>query len=171
MREQQCRKLYREAFADPDTAFEDRLFSSCRRYLRTVEEGGEVVSMLFALPCKVRQKSGEETPAFYVYAAATQRQKRGQGWMGRLLEEVKKEGVPLFLVPASEALIGFYKRAGFRVFEASVLPVGGTEVIPTGGFAELAQGEKETRGGFFTAMWYAEKEMNWEKTTFPYRMQ
>lgn len=91
--------------------------------------------------------------------------------MGRLLEEVKKEGVPLFLVPASEALIGFYKRAGFRVFEASVLPVGGTEVIPTGGFAELAQGEKETRGGFFTAMWYAEKEMNWEKTTFPYRMQ
>ena len=48
MSEIDCRMLYRQAFCDPDTKFEDKLFKNCFSYCKTHEENGHTVSMLFA---------------------------------------------------------------------------------------------------------------------------
>ena len=53
MNEKECREIYREAFRDPDDQFENRLFSLCGEYCRTLMRDGRTAAMLFALPCRI----------------------------------------------------------------------------------------------------------------------
>ena len=170
MKEQACRALYREAFRDPDTAFEDALFLHCFRYVKTAEEAGEVVSMLFALPCVIETED-QKTDAVYLYAAATKKSERGKGYMRRLLESVKREYDTAFLVPASKELISFYRKSGFCEFRAATYRTGGAAAIPTGGFADLVGGYRETKQERFPAMIFSETPLNVEGMYFPYRME
>ena len=88
MKYKALREIYREAFGD-DGGFEDRLFSICGEYLRSVSCGEEAAAMLFALPCKI-DVGKESFDAYYLYAAATKKKYRGRGYMSGLIEELKK---------------------------------------------------------------------------------
>lgn len=170
MKEPECREIYREAFSDPDTAFEDALFGHCFRYVKTVEEAGRVVSMLFALPCVIRTEN-TETDAVYVYAVATKKTERGKGHMHRLFEEIKREYKTFFLVPARKELIGFYRTCGLFEFEASNYETGQARVLPKGGFAELIGESKPAKKERFSAMGFTETPLTLEGLYFPCRME
>ncbi len=110
--------LYKEAFPlDGEYAdiFTDRFFDDCRYTIKD----GKIVSMLYLLKAKLYTKT-DVLDAFYLYAAATLREYRGQGLMSELVEKVKRENVcPIITKPAEPSLFEFYQSLGFSptVFE------------------------------------------------------
>ncbi|MGN0493022.1 MAG: GNAT family N-acetyltransferase [Acutalibacteraceae bacterium] len=150
MNNKALREIYREAFGD-DGEFENRLFSLCGEYLRSVSCGEETAAMLFALPCKIIG-CGEELDAYYLYAAATKKEYRGRGYMSRLIRELIKEEKPIFLKPQNDRLTGFYERLGFQRFNAVTRGETGKTALPLGGFAELSVDEAEAAEFSYTAM-------------------
>lgn len=113
--------LWQQAFGDPKAFVQqafDELIPSEGIYLW--KEEGEILSALYAIPCRIRG-NGEKTKGqgFYFYALATQKNRRHQGWMGRLMEavlqELKRQGADfVFLQPAEENLFSYYEKRGFR---------------------------------------------------------
>lgn len=76
-----------------------------------VFENEKLVSMLFIVDCKYGSLKGK-----YVYAVATLKEYRGRGLAGQLVENSKKYTDDfLWLIPANEALIDFYKKFGFEI--------------------------------------------------------
>lgn len=170
MNEKECRAIYREAFCDPDTEFENRLFSLCGKYCRTFLCGGKTAAMLLALPCEIFTQR-EKIKAFYIYAAATKRIYRGCGYMSRLINSLKDEDIPLFLKPADDGLTAFYERLGFKTFSASTFEIkNACRAVPTGGFKALAGTEKTHQNYEYTAMYYYKKSLELDNMYFPYIM-
>ena len=150
MNKQALLEIYREAFGN-DGEFEDRLFSLCGEYLRTTEKDGNPVALLFALPCEIITKE-QRFKAYYLFAAATKKIYRGKGYMTGLINNLIKEGKPIFLKPANEGLISFYERLGFRKFTAVTGEETKITAKPKDGFAELSVAEKECGTFSYTAM-------------------
>ncbi len=78
------------------------------------EKEGKVVSQLFLISCRIKNISG-----YYLYAAATDSEYRGQGIMASLLEfaesYAKDNGADfIFLVPGNESLYRYYERFGYE---------------------------------------------------------
>ncbi len=150
MNEQALHEIYRQAFGN-DGEFEDRLFSLCGEYLRTAEKDGNPVALLFALPCEI---STEEKcfDAYYLFAAATKKAYRKKGYMSGLINNLIKEGRPIFLKPENQGLISFYEKLGFKKFTA--VTGGETKITakPKEGFAALSVTEKEYGTFSYTAM-------------------
>lgn len=169
MNEKECRAIYREAFCDPDTEFENRLFSLCGKYCRTLLNGEKTAAMLFALPCEICIEK-EKTEAFYIYAAATKKIYRGNGYMRRLIDLLKDEEIPLFLKPADDGLTSFYKKLGFKAFNASTVQINACRAVPTGGFKILSETEKTQENFKFTAMYYYKNSLILNNMYFPYIM-
>lgn len=134
----ECREIYREAFGT-DENFENRLFSVCADYCKTLCINGKTVSMLFALPCNIH--NGGIIPAYYIFAAATKKEFRGKGYMSRLINSLKTDSL-LFLKPADAPLFKFYEKLGFRRFEISANENSPIYAEPTSGFAMLTHSEK-----------------------------
>lgn len=167
MKEQICRKIYREAFCDPDTSFEDLLFGDCFKHCKTISENGKPVSMLFALPCILKSREKERN-AIYIYAAATNKAYRGQGYMARLLEEIKKENKLIFLRPANKTLIDFYSRFGFYTVKAIHSD---NCLFPTDEFKTLTDKiGADKNGEEYTLMYYSEKTENFNCISFQFSM-
>lgn len=109
------KKLWKDVFGDSEEYINllfdfDYIPSECFGEIRD----GEVVSALYLLRCNIGSFSGR-----YLYAAATLNDFRGQGIMGRLIEEAEeyiiKENISFIsLVPANDKLYGYYKRFGFE---------------------------------------------------------
>ena len=138
-RETTCRKIYRQAFCDPDTAFEDILFEHCFKYSKTLELGEDTVSMLFALPCSLMCVD-EKKPAIYLYAAATDKAFRGKGYMSHLIEKLKTDTEKtIFLRPANESLIGFYEKLGFKTISTYNQKENSLRLEPEEGFEKLVK--------------------------------
>lgn len=170
MNEKECREIYREAFKDPDTSFEDLLFGLCGQYCRFEMCGDKTAAILFALPCRIM--CGEKsTDAFYVFAAATKREYRKMGYMSRLIESLKAEGVPLFLKPADTGLIKFYEKLGFTVFTARRTEPADCSALPEGGFKELCRNFKDANIESYTAMYLGPDNLKPENMYFPYTME
>lgn len=170
MNENECREIYREAFNDPDTSFENLLFGLCGQYCRFEMCGDKTAAILFALPCRIM--CGEKsTDAFYVFAAATKREYRKMGYMSRLIESLKAEGVPLFLKPADSGLIKFYEKLGFTVFTARRTEPADCSALPDGGFKELCRNFKDTNTESYTAMYFGPDNLKPENMYFPYTME
>lgn len=170
MNEKECREIYREAFKDPDTSFEDLLFGLCGQCCRFEMCGDKTAAILFALPCRIM--CGEKsTDAFYVFAAATKREYRKMGYMSRLIESLKAEGVPLFLKPADTGLIKFYEKLGFTVFTARRTEPADCSALPEGGFKELCRNFKDTNTESYTAMYLGPDNPKPENMYFPYTME
>ncbi len=112
------KRLYKEAFPlDGEYAdiFTDRFFDDCRYIIKD----GKIVSMLYLLKAKLHTQA-DVCDAFYLYAAATLIEYRGQGLMSELIEKVKKEtACPIITKPAEPSLFTFYQSLGFEstVFE------------------------------------------------------
>lgn len=170
MNEKECREIYREAFGE-DGEFEERLFSLCGEYRRTASRDGKTVALLFALPCEIITPE-KSFSAVYLYAAATKKAYRGQGYMSELIEALKKEGTPIFLKPANSGLVGFYEKLGFKRFSAITAGEEDKKAIPIGGFAHLAKTEKEFKslGYSYTAMSYG-MPTDPDRLLFPFIME
>lgn len=73
---------------------------------------GRAVSALYLLPVTLESKKG-----FYLYAAATLPDHRGNGIMGRLINEAltyaKSVADFVYLCPAEQSLYDYYRRFGF----------------------------------------------------------
>lgn len=171
MNETELREIYREAFKDEDTAFEDRLFKLCGGYIRSLEYGGVTASMLFALPC-VLYYGGFKTESYYVYAAATRGTYRGKGLMSELLEKLKKSTERfIFLKPADSGLTAFYKRLGFKEITADSSADAEARIVPLGGFAELVKAEVSLNTAPYTLMYYYKNNIKLDKLCFEYTME
>lgn len=164
-----CLELYREAFPDNDIPFETALFEDCFSYCKYIKENGKIISMLFALPCELKEDN-TKTECIYIYAAATLKEYRSKGYMHKLLEEVKKTDPTVFLRPANEGLIEYYKKFGFKCIAAqkcTALPY----LKPKDGFKRVAEKfpEAETNENF-TLMYFNLKKADL-KINFLYSME
>ena len=136
----ECREIYREAFGS-DGEFENRLFTCCFKYCRTLSIGGKTASMLFALHCNIHSDAAPVS-AYYIFAAATKKEFRGNGYMSRLIRSLEADRL-LFLKPASPSLFGFYERLGFQPFSVSSNENSPCFAEPAEGFAALADKEEK----------------------------
>lgn len=114
------KQLWKSCFFDTDRyidSYFNNLFTLIR--LPVCRTGdGTPVSMLSMLPVSL-QCGAERYEGHYIYAAATRKDYEGRGLMSRLLEfscrEAKAAGERFScLLPASETLIRFYGKRGYR---------------------------------------------------------
>ncbi|MDR1891475.1 MAG: GNAT family N-acetyltransferase [Oscillospiraceae bacterium] len=107
-------------------------------------EGDRAVSAVYLLPAHL-SIGGLLAPARYIYAAATLREARGAGLMGRLLafaqSWARETGIDyLFLAPATAELAAYYGRKGFsggfwssaEKFESDFLTAAPAKIHPAG---------------------------------------
>lgn len=161
------RQIYREAFGD-ESDFEDKLFSICKKNLKTLKVNGKIVSLLFLLPCNIH--IGENTvEANYLFAAATDSMHRNKGYASALIKEAISEGRPIFLRPATEELCSFYEKLGFKKFSAQSLKKGNIFVEPTDEFKELCKVTEAQYGEQFSLMGIFHDDLP-ENLYFPYSM-
>ena len=163
----ECRAIYSEAFGT-DEDFENRLFSDCADYCKTLCINGKTVSMLFALPCNI-YNGGGIIPAYYIFAAATKKKFRGKGYMTQLINSLETDRL-LFLKPADAPLFKFYGNLGFKRFEISADENRPIYAEPIGGFARLSLSEKPISTDF-TALYKYEKTADIGGIYFPYLME
>ncbi len=156
-------QIYNAAFAEEDNTFQKALFSKCSKFIETLGKDGRIVSMCFALPCKI---SGRD--AKYIFALTTPQEFRGNGYAKKLLERLKTENEILILRPATKELIEYYKKQGFSEFTATNIP-SDFALEPQDEFYDLAKDYKE-KDGIFTALYYSSKNINLDNIYFPYSM-
>ena len=158
------KEIYHSAFADVDNTFEDALFEKCSMYCEYLEKDGRIVSMCFALPCLIDGKKAK-----YIFAVTTPQEFRGKGYAKELLDRIKQQDDSILILrPVNDGLISFYASLGFIPFNAKNTK-GEMLVEPLAEYKELAEEEKQTDGEF-TAMYYSEKEYDFEGLYFPYSM-
>lgn len=162
------REIYKECFGE-DTEFENLLFETCGKYLKVYEIGGEPVSFLFALPCKI-ENNGFCSKAVYIFAAATHKDHRKRGYMGALIEKLKQNtDTALILRPANDGLISYYKKFGFKEFTSVDTCCGNISLLPQDGFKKLAENTDRTTDSEFVAMSFnSQTDLN--GLYFPYTM-
>ncbi len=158
------KEIYHQAFAYTDNVFEDALFQKCSQYCEYLEKDGRIVSMCFALPCLIDGKKAK-----YIFAVTTPQEFRGNGYAKELINRIKKQDDSILILrPVNDGLIEFYKNMGFVPFTASN-ENGEIVVKPSAEYKELAEENKEDSGEF-TAMYYSDKECDFEGMYFPYSM-
>ena len=169
----ECLKIYCEAFGNDEPEFTDLLFKNCFEDCVLSEYKNSVASMFFALPCEIITET-KKIPSIYIYAAATAQNFRGQGFMTKLLEDYKRtlpENTVLFLRPANNGLINFYKNCGFEVIKAqndnSAFPL----VKPINSFAKITKDITNGNGEEFTLMYYSKTPENINNLHFIYSME
>ncbi len=150
----QCRTVYREAFGIEED-FENALFENCYKHLKYLQINGEVVSILFLLPCNIENKN-----AYYLFAAATKKDYRHNGYMSSLIKSAT-DGITVFLRPVNDNLVPFYEKLGFKLINASDVS-GDNKLLPTGDFEKLYS-FKEAENKIFTFMC---KNYNTDKSVF-----
>ena len=110
--------LWQEAFGDEQQdidLFFETVYPNATGFC--AEDGGELVSMLFALPQTI-VKEEKQFKCAYLYAVATKKDRQGEGLCSALLAYAEKElrkryFEALLLSPASERLADFYAERGF----------------------------------------------------------
>ncbi len=159
----ECKEIYLSAFED-DGAFCNSLFEICKDNIEYIDEDGKVVSFLFSLPCEIEGKKAK-----YIFAAATKKEQRGNGYMSGLLERVKEKENLLFLRPATEKLIEFYKKAGFTEITASATHNDLPCLKPKDSFLQLANKTERDIENEYPFMCFG-KELEFDKIFFEYSM-
>jgi hypothetical protein len=158
------KEIYHQAFADVDNTFEDALFDKCFDYCEYLEKDSRIVSMCFALPCLIDGKKAK-----YIFAVTTPQEFRGKGYAKELINRIKKQDDSILILrPVNDGLIPFYESLGFIPFTADNKK-GEIAVEPLAEYKELAEEEKQTEGEF-TAMYYSEKNCDFDGLYFPYSM-
>lgn len=110
--------LWQEAFGDEQQdidLFFETVYPNATGFC--AEDGGELVSMLFALPQTI-VKEEKQLKCAYLYAVATKKDRQGEGLCSALLAYAGKGASQalfevLLLSPASERLADFYAERGF----------------------------------------------------------
>ena len=159
------REIYRESFG-LDRQFEDKLFEVP---IETLKIEGETVSQLFLLPCNII-KNGKPYKARYIYAVSTKKDSRKKGYMEQLLKDTLSHTSDILILrPATEDLIKYYKKFGFKEFTAT--DGENTELFlePLDIFKDLTHLEGKTNEGNFTLM-ATNSPIDLWGLSFPYTM-
>lgn len=111
------RTLWEKVFTEDTKEFLDYYYFIKARdnQIYVIEEEGDIRAMVHLNPYKIRIYD-KEYPSFYIVAVATEKEYRGRGYMGMLLQKCMLEmyagKVPFsFLMPAAEAI---YRPYDFR---------------------------------------------------------
>ena len=161
--------IYQEAFG-VDEEFDDRLFTICKKNLITLKKKEKIVSQLFLLPVTIKANN-KNIDAFYLFAAVTNREYRGKGYMSELIKKIiENTETPIFLKPADEGLITFYEQLGFETFTAKYDTDNNYCILPEKEFKAL-NAPKEEKNGKYTAMIFSKEKLNLENITFSYTME
>ena len=112
--------IWNEAFAEDSAQDIDEFFETLYPNATgfcAEDETGCVCAMLFALPQTI-VKGEKQLKAAYLYAVATKKEHRGQGYCRAVMayaeKELRKRYVEaLLLSPATQDLADFYARLGF----------------------------------------------------------
>ena len=118
---EQIISLWIEAFGDRredvelflDTLFKEQNYFSVKR-------NGQILSQTFLVPVKLSGRR-EAFDGYYFCCAATRKDRRGEGLMASLLNQVKETVIErgkdfVALIPASDSLFNFYSKFGFESF-------------------------------------------------------
>ena len=113
--QEKTKPLYREVFPEDTEAFVDFYYRERPKRILAMEEDGEIIAMLHLNPFLI-SFFGKEIKASYIYAVATQKEKRRQGIMGELLRYsftlLEEEGEAFcILIPVAESI---YSPYGFQ---------------------------------------------------------
>lgn len=165
-----CIQIYREAFGNDGADFTNELFNDCFKYLLYLEREGEILSMLFDMPCKIITEL-EEIKAGYLYAVATAEKHRSKGYMTELLNLAKQQNKVLFLRPANENLIKFYENHGFKTIKGISNNNGLPKVEPDGDFLKFALNNAEENNREFPLMYFSIEDIDIQKLHFIYSME
>lgn len=167
-----CRSLYRQAFHDPDTSFENLLFSDCFGYCKIAYLNSVPASMLFALPCEIVWRD-EKLSAEYIYAAATHKKHRNKGLMSELIKKtVSDKSKIYFLRPATDSLTAFYEKLGFKAVKTNNRTADVPEILPLYGFKRLAdEANAASFADGFTLMYYGSNAIKHSSFKFLYSME
>ena len=148
---EEIKEIYLQSF-ERDIDFENHLFSLCPDCIKTFKHKGRTVSFLFALPCEIKGQ-GYSEKAVYIFAAATHKEFRNNGFMGRLLEELKLQiNLPLILRPADNHLVSYYEKFGFKKFIAQDTNENALCLLAENNFKVLTEITPKTSDGEFVAM-------------------
>lgn len=112
--------LWLRCFPEDNDAYVNLFYSyyGHSRYHHTIEEAGQVISMLHHIDTYKYPLFGKELRCSYIYAACTSPEQRGKGLMGQLMEKtlltLHEKHIPLCVtIPATKELFDFYGRFGF----------------------------------------------------------
>lgn len=109
--EKQIINIWHSVFGDSEDEIFFFLQNCNNKKCLGVFEDDKLVSMLFLVNCKYGSLNGK-----YIYAVATLKKYRRRGFAGKLVEKAKQYTDDfLWLIPANEALVDFYKRFGFDI--------------------------------------------------------
>ncbi|MCR4925437.1 MAG: GNAT family N-acetyltransferase [Clostridiales bacterium] len=113
---ERLKELWHNCFND-SYAFLDVFFNERFEKALIFEKDNKIISSLNLLKCKTVIDE-KEYNSLYIYAACTDYLYRNQGFMGQLIEYLKKncECDFLTLVPANEFLFDYYRKFGFVTF-------------------------------------------------------
>ena len=160
------KRIYLDAFGD-EGGFADNLFNMFGDIIARQINGGKTVSVLFPLPCTLKTKD-LKIPSKYIFAAATDKELRGKGYMSVLINRICSDNNCFyFLRPARPQLIDFYKKLGFKEIRCT-----GGSGLPYIEVCEkhriLAENIKDT--GTFTLMYRYSKPVDFDGVYFEYSM-
>lgn len=149
-----CFRLYKDAFGD-DEPFDTLMFDSFFENCKILKKENKIVSLVFFLPCNIVYE-GKKYKAHYFYAAVTDPQYRGRGYMTELIQSLFYEGDAFFLKPANDGLINFYENAGLRKIDGVSKGDADAVVIPTEQHKKLSE-LCDVNPEKYTLMFYSKK--------------
>ena len=100
--------LWQEAFGDSAENIEFFLDNARACKCFGCFDGERLVSMLFLVECTLYSQKAQ-----YIYAACTEEESKGKGFMTELLSFVKNNVKRLCLIPADDGLVNYYSARGF----------------------------------------------------------
>lgn len=113
------KELYLKCFLEDSEADAEMLFKTVlsKAVLVAEYDGNRPIAMLYLMDSKLISKS-QSYSFYYLYAACTHPDFRGQGIMQKLLKKAKEianknHKLGIFLKPANEPLFDFYKKSDF----------------------------------------------------------
>ncbi len=116
--EEQLISIWQESFGDSRAYISNFLRTNAAhtKVVAYIEEG-KIVSAVYLLPISYIGRDNIVTKCYYAYAGATLTAYRGQGCFGSIWQFVNEHiSEPVIFVPASQSLVGYYKRQGFDVW-------------------------------------------------------
>lgn len=136
--------LWNNVFGDSAEAVEMFLDTHfiCRNTL-VYSNCDRIVSMLFLIEGKTVIMSAEY-PSYYLYAACTDEDYRGQGLMSKLIKEAQTVAAErgysyIFLLPAEDSLYQYYEKYGYRTLYGKCRIVISAETIKTATKSDLTK--------------------------------
>lgn len=163
------KKIYKEAFGN-DECFFETLYETAANCCKVLIKNKKIVSFFFLLPIKLK-KGTLIQKAYYLFAAATDKEHRNKGYMGELIKkELEKSDFPILLKPATPSLISYYKKFGFAEKTAYHKNDATFQILPMNEFSDFSP-EKDGLFGEFAICVFGETDFDINGITFEYTME